>query len=251
MSKSIVTHGIVTITASALVLVATSSDAFADNRCSGFDDQLRKIGKVLEMACSQELPAGEVSKHQGKACEAIASASNSEYARIAKKGRTEINKYAGNSRFKVGPRAFTLDKGASGTITSTTQRMFISDGPAQGDKVTFRLNELDGKMYVKAHVCVLAPGDSRPRWKKTIVFNKSKSEKRNKRQSKSMMVSGTRGKIVYFKISAQKPNALKFKYRFSSKVKKDRPSSSSRKKTMRRPASNRRKSKKVRRGRRR
>ena len=78
MSKSIVTHGIVTMTASALVLVATSSDAFADNRCSGFDAQLRKIGKVLEKACSQELPKGKVNRSRGKACNAIDSASSSE-----------------------------------------------------------------------------------------------------------------------------------------------------------------------------
>ena len=95
--------------------------------------------------------------------------------------------------------------------------MFISDGPAQGDKVTFQLNELDGKMYVKAHVCVLAPGDSKPRWKKTVTFNDSGKSKKNERESKSMTVS----KIVYFKISAQKPNALKFKYRFSSNVTKE------------------------------
>lgn len=208
-----------TLTAAAFLFVmASSSSAFAyDNRCAGFNDQLKKLGDVVEKACKANLPKGDVAKHRDNACKALKSSKAREASRIASEFDKEWRKVAGNSSLKIGPRKYNLGKGGKGTIQSTTQRMWISRQPASKNKVTFTLTELDGKMYVKAHVCVLKPGDRKPTYKKSITFNKDKKAKKKKGERKSVTVSGTKGNIVFFKISAQKANALKFKYKFTSR----------------------------------
>ena len=117
---------------------------------------------------------------------------------------------------KIGARYFSLGKGGNGTIQST-QRMWISKGISTKDSVTFKVKELDGKLYVGAHVCVLEPGKTTPVYKKTVYFNKGDKQKKNKKQTQTIKVNGAKGKIVFFKISAQKPSANKFKYSFTTK----------------------------------
>lgn len=208
MSNSILVRS-ATVSVSTLVLLAAmSSSAFAyDNRCAGMNKQLGQLSKAVKAACSAT---------NAKDCKKINSDKSKEYQKVASDFVKEWNKVVGNSSAKIGARYFSLGKGGNGTIQST-QRMWISKGISTKDSVTFKVKELDGKLYVGAHVCVLEPGKTTPVYKKTVYFNKGDKQKKNKNQTQTIKVNGAKGKIVFFKISAQKPSANKFKYSFTTK----------------------------------
>ena len=207
VKKSILVRSTVISMSTICMLAAMSSSALAyDNRCAGMNKQLDQLSKAVDAACKAT---------KAKDCKKINSDKNKEYQKVASDFVKEWNKVVGNSSLKIGARYFTLGKGGNGTIQST-QRMWVSKGIATKDSVTIKVKELDGKLYVGAHVCVLEPGKSKPVYKKTVYFNKDKKEKGKKNQTKSIRVNGTKGKIVFFKISAQRASTNKFKYNFSS-----------------------------------
>jgi hypothetical protein len=186
---------------------AMSSSAFAyDNRCAGMNKQLEQLSKAVDAACKAT---------NAKECKKINSDKSKEAQAVAAGFIKEWNKVVGNSAAKIGARYFSLGSGGNGTIQST-QRMWISKGISTKDSVTFKVKELDGKLYVGAHVCVLEPGKSTPVYKKTVFFNKDNKEKGKKTQTKTIKVNGAKGKIVFFKISAQRASANKFKYSFDT-----------------------------------
>ena len=156
------------------MLAAMSSSALAyDNRCAGMNKQLDQLSKAVDAACKAT---------KAKDCKKINSDKSKEYQKVASDFVKEWNKVVGNSSLKIGARYFTLGKGGNGTIQST-QRMWVSKGIATKDSVTIKVKELDGKLYVGAHVCVLEPGKSKPVYKKTVYFNKDKKEKGKKNQT--------------------------------------------------------------------
>ena len=97
--------------------------------------------------------------------------------------------------------------------------MWVSKGISTGDTVTIELGELDGKLFVGAHLCLLEPGEDDPVYAKTITFNDNNASKGKTKESKSLTVSGAKGKIVMLKIAAQQASANKFEYKFTSSSK--------------------------------
>lgn len=185
---------------------ATGEAHAGDKRCDGMDQQIAKISTAVEQACKAT---------KAKACEEIDSPKTKDFLATVDKFVSTWNQYVANSSLKIGARMFGIGSGGSGTIQST-QRMWVSKSFSTDDSVTIRVNELDGKLHVGAHVCLLEPGKKTPVYKKSVFFNENSKTKKNKKQSKSITVNGAKGKIVMFKIAAQKPSANKFKYKFSS-----------------------------------
>ena len=226
VKKSILVRSTVISMSTICMLAAMSSSALAyDNRCAGMNKQLDQLSKAVDAACkaTKAKDCKKINSDKSKEYQKVASdlgvheelGAVSKYFGVASDFVKEWNKVVGNSSLKIGARYFTLGKGGNGTIQST-QRMWVSKGIATKDSVTIKVKELDGKLYVGAHVCVLEPGKSKPVYKKTVYFNKDKKEKGKKNQTKSIRVNGTKGKIVFFKISAQRASTNKFKYNFSS-----------------------------------
>jgi len=210
MKQSNIFSALATVIISAGILGATAQDASAyDNRCAGMNKQMEKLSQVVKTACKAT---------KSKECSKIDSDKSKEFQKVASDFVKEWNKVVGNSSLKIGARYFDLGKSGNGTIQST-QRMWVSKGIATKNTVEIKLSELDGKLHVGAHICLLEPGKKTPTYKKTVFFNANASEKGNKKQSKTIKVSGAKGKIVMFKIAAQKPSTNKFKYKFTSKNK--------------------------------
>ena len=195
------------LTATAVLMVAAAPAMASDKRCDGMDKQLEKLSKAVDKACKAT---------KAKQCSKINSPKAKEYKEVASKFVSEWNKVVGNSKLKIGARHFDLGRGGDGTIQST-QRMWVSKGISTGNTVEITVSEKGGKLYTGAHVCVLEPGKKTPVYKKTVKFNADSKSKNNGKERKTIKVTGAKGKIVIFKLAAQKASANKFKYSFTSK----------------------------------
>ena len=184
-----------------------SSTSFAgDKRCETSASYFKKITKIIKKVCNYN-----------KDLKAVCNGTLKKSVDL-KKQEADIfikvwNDIADNNWSKIGPRHFSLGSGDNGTIVSPGQRAWISRNTSE-NSVTISVDELDGKLEAKFHVCVF---DSNG----VVSYKAGKTFKSKKKKEKhSVTVDGVKGKFVMFKLATAKVSVgKKLKYKFSSTTK--------------------------------
>ena len=127
------------------------------------------------------------------------------------------NSQADDGWGKIGPRDLEFDKNYTGTLRSTSGRMFITPVPASATPVTITIDETDGKAKTSVVVCKVDENNVRTKVA-TKWFNDTSERKKKKKpnEHRSVEVKGVKGDIVTVHFDAKSwTNEFSYKIRAS------------------------------------
>jgi hypothetical protein len=196
---------IIIATMTGFMLGGVSTTAFANNKCKStyikVNEFWAKHGKKIMGAATKLIQMASKGENDGANF-------NEQVAKIeaeTKKVQGKVNKWAGNSKFKIGPR--TMQKGKWLDANTLTERTFLSS-PVTANTATIHIDGKGGKgKHATITVCTVSPKNKYKVIKTIKLKNKKEFTKNHK-----IKIKKAAGQVI--SVLVKKPAGLRaFKYK--------------------------------------